>query len=58
VGRPHAMASLAVIYSKCRYVPRFYAADRWTKKQVHCIYQALIVAIATRHADAVDINSW
>ena len=30
--------------------------DRWTRKQVHCIYQALIVAIATRHADAVDIK--
>jgi len=34
----------------------FTAADRWTKKQVHCVYQALIVAIATRHADAVDIK--
>lgn len=34
----------------------FYAIDRWSKKQVHCIYQALIVAIATRHADAVDIK--
>ena len=34
----------------------FHAVDRWTKKQVHCIYQALIVAIATRHADAVDIK--
>lgn len=34
----------------------FYAIDRWTKKEVHCIYQALIVAIATRHADAVDIK--
>jgi hypothetical protein len=34
----------------------FHAADRWTKKQVHCIYQALIVAIATRHADAVDLK--
>lgn len=34
----------------------FYPADRWTKKQAHCIYQALIVAIATRHADAVDIK--
>jgi len=34
----------------------FQATDRWTKKQVHCIYQALIVAIATRHADAVDIK--
>lgn len=34
----------------------FQAFDRWTKKQVHCIYQALIVAVATRHADAVDIK--
>jgi hypothetical protein len=34
----------------------FIATDRWTKKPVHCIYQALIVAIATRHADAVDIK--
>ena len=34
----------------------FRAADRWTKKQVHCLYQALIVAISTRHADAVDIK--
>jgi hypothetical protein len=34
----------------------FEAIDRWTKKEVHCIYQALIVAIATRHADAVDIK--
>jgi hypothetical protein len=34
----------------------FTATDRWTKKQVHCVYQALIVAIATRHADAVDVN--
>ena len=34
----------------------FQATDRWTKREVHCIYQALIVAIATRHADAVDIK--
>jgi hypothetical protein len=34
----------------------FMASDRWTRKQVHCIYQALIVAVATRHADAVDIK--
>jgi hypothetical protein len=34
----------------------FKALDRWSKKEVHCIYQALIVAIATRHADAVDIK--
>jgi hypothetical protein len=34
----------------------FYATDRWSKKQIHCMYQALIVAIATRHADAIDIK--
>jgi hypothetical protein len=34
----------------------FQTTDRWTKKKVHCIYQALIVAIATRHADAIDIK--
>ncbi|MGO8795735.1 MAG: hypothetical protein ACLQLC_13010 [Candidatus Sulfotelmatobacter sp.] len=34
----------------------FTTTDRWTKKPVHCVYQALIVAIATRHADAVDVK--
>jgi len=34
----------------------FTATDRWSKKPVHCLYQALIVAIATRHADAVDVK--
>jgi hypothetical protein len=34
----------------------FHATDRWTKREVHCIHQALIVAIATRHADAVDVK--
>src|ERR1700735_740165 len=30
--------------------------ERGTKNRVHCVYQAMIVAIATRHADAVDIK--
>ena len=30
--------------------------DRWSKQNAHCIYQALIVAIATRHAVAVDVK--
>ena len=34
----------------------FYVNERWSGKQVHCIYQALVVAISTRHADAVDIK--
>lgn len=34
----------------------FHAQDRWSKRDLHCIYQGLVVAIATRHADAVDIK--
>ena len=34
----------------------FHVADHWNGKRLHCVYQALIVAIATRHADAVDIK--
>ena len=34
----------------------FQAQDRWTGETVRCSYQALIVAIATRHADAIDIK--
>ena len=34
----------------------FHVLDRWSKTNLHCVYQALIVAIATRHADAVDIK--
>ena len=34
----------------------FYVTDRWSTQPLHCMYQALIVAIATRHADAVDIK--
>jgi len=47
-------------YSYCCCISNMYtdftATDRWTKKNVHVLYQALIVAIATRHADAVDIK--
>jgi hypothetical protein len=34
----------------------FQATERWTGKQVHCVYQALMTAISTRHADAVDVK--
>ena len=34
----------------------FTVTDRWTKQPVRCMYQALIVAVATRHADAIDIK--
>ncbi len=41
-------------YSFIDMFENFTATDRWTKKSVHCVYQCQIVAIATRHADAVD----
>jgi hypothetical protein len=34
----------------------FHAVDRWSRKPVHCMYQSMIVAIATRHADAIDVK--
>ena len=34
----------------------FNVKDRWTGEELHCAYRALIVAIATRHADAIDIK--
>ncbi len=34
----------------------FHATDRWSGESIHCLYQALITAISTRHADAVDVK--
>jgi hypothetical protein len=34
----------------------FRVRERWSGEELHCMYQALMVAIATRHADAVDIK--
>jgi hypothetical protein len=34
----------------------FSTTERWTGAPVRCIYQCIIVAIATRHADAVDVK--
>lgn len=34
----------------------FRVTDRWTGEELHCRWTANIVAIATRHADAVDIR--
>ena len=34
----------------------FHVEDKWTGDQLHCVWKANMVAIATRHADAVDIR--
>jgi hypothetical protein len=34
----------------------FHVIDHWTREDLHCRWTANVVAIATRHADAVDIR--
>ena len=34
----------------------FDVADRWTGETLHCMWRANVVAIATRHADAIDVR--
>jgi hypothetical protein len=34
----------------------FHVADRWNGEDLHCRWKGTLVAIATRHADAVDIR--
>ena len=34
----------------------FHAADRWSGEDLHCLWKGTLVAIATRHADAVDVR--
>jgi hypothetical protein len=34
----------------------FHVTDRWTAEDLHCRWKGTVVAIATRHADAVDIR--
>ncbi len=34
----------------------FEAVDHWTGEVLHCVWKGNFVAIATRHADAVDVR--
>ena len=34
----------------------FIVADHWTGEELHCVWKGNAVAIATRHADAVDVR--
>lgn len=34
----------------------FHVVDRWSGEDLHCVWKATMVAIATRHADAVDVR--
>jgi hypothetical protein len=34
----------------------FHVSDRWSGEDLHCRWKGTVVAIATRHADAVDVR--
>ncbi|HEY1159126.1 MAG TPA: hypothetical protein VGE83_00760 [Terracidiphilus sp.] len=34
----------------------FHVSERWSGEDLHCCWKGTIVAIATRHADAVDVR--
>jgi hypothetical protein len=34
----------------------FRVTDRWSGEELHCRWKGAVVAIATRHADAVDVR--
>ncbi|MGA2833267.1 MAG: hypothetical protein ABSE55_09375 [Terracidiphilus sp.] len=34
----------------------FRVSDRWSGEELHCTWKGTMVAIATRHADAVDVR--
>ena len=34
----------------------FHVSDRWSGEDLHCCWKGTVVAIATRHADAVDVR--
>ncbi|MGA2632754.1 MAG: hypothetical protein ABSF16_00820 [Terracidiphilus sp.] len=34
----------------------FHVTDRWSGEDLHCRWKGTLVAIATRHADAVDLR--
>ena len=49
-GKRAAFTLIAAMYEN------FTATDRWTQETLPCRWRANIVAISTRHADAVDIR--
>ena len=44
-----------MIYAIAMYED-FHVTDRWSNEDLHCRWKGTLVAIATRHADAVDVR--
>ena len=52
----HLLAGEAAIRLEAVMYEDFHVNDRWTGEDLRCRWVANIVAIATRHADAVDVR--
>ncbi len=53
--RRQLASTLAERYPRTMY-EEFHVTDRWSGEDLYCKWKANIVAIATRHADAVDVR--
>jgi hypothetical protein len=56
MGAPEGWWTRDTIRGSTMLYDDFRVSERWSGKELHCIYQALIIAISTRHADAVDVK--
>lgn len=54
--RFHLPLPAAVDYTFNVMYDDFRTKDHWSSQNVHCMFQAVVTAISTRHADAVDIK--
>lgn len=43
-------------YARGAMYDDFHVTDHWTGEDLHCRWKANMIAIATRHADAVDVR--
>lgn len=54
------LSSVLAATASCQYAMHmyddFHVADHWTDEDLHCRWKAIMVAIATRHADAIDVR--
>jgi len=55
IGSIALAAALPARYAGTMYED-FHVTDRWSSEDLHCCWKGTMVAIATRHADAVDVR--
>lgn len=52
----HKLAVIQTCRYACDMYDDFHVSDHWTDEDLHCRWKAIVMAIATRHADAVDVR--